>query len=193
MNCKPSIVSVAYFGPVEYFKLLSNKTDIWIEQHENYQKQTLRSRCEIATSQGRQTLSIPIEGSHGQKCNIKDVRISEHGNWRHQHWNAIVSAYGDSPFFEFYQDDIVHFFEKRWEFLFDFNMEITSKLCELLYIHPTIHLTETFCGITDDFSTPSVTKPYYQVYQQKTGFIPNLSILDLLFNMGNESCLYLIR
>ncbi|MDO4800967.1 MAG: WbqC family protein [Prevotellaceae bacterium] len=185
------ILPIAYFGSVGYFKLLNSVTDVQFEQHENYQKQTFRTRCEIGTSQGRQILSIPVEGSHGQKCLIKDVRISDHGKWRHQHWNAIVSAYGDSPFFEYYQDDILPFFEKKWDFLFDFNMEITYKLCELLDIHPTIGLTDNFCGITNDLTFPQVGKPYYQVHQQKTGFLPNLSVLDLLFNMGNESCLYL--
>lgn len=184
------VLPTAYFAPIQYYKLLNEADEVWIEQCENYQKQTIRTRCEIATSQGRQTLSIPVEGSHGQKCKIKDVRISDHGNWRHLHWNALVTAYSESPFFEYYEDDLRGFFERKWEFLLDFNNEITAKMCELIDINPTIRLTETYKGVTT-MGDEGETKPYYQVYRQRTGFIPNLSILDLLFNMGNESVLYL--
>lgn len=184
------ILPTAYFGPIQYYKVLNSGSDVWIEQYENYQKQSLRTRCEIATSQGKQTLSIPVEGSHGQKCQIKDVRISDHGNWRHLHWNALVTAYHESPFFEYYEDDLRQFFEKKWTFLLDFNNEINAKICELTDINPSAHLTEKYEGVTL-LQEPDEVKTYYQVYQQKTGFIPNLSILDLLFNMGNESIFYL--
>ncbi|HEY9551180.1 MAG TPA: WbqC family protein, partial [Prevotella sp.] len=137
-----------------------------------------------------------------------------HGNWRHLHWNALLSAYGESPFFEFYADDIRPFYERKWEFLFDFNMEILHKMCELLDIEPNIRLTDDYIflsqsseedmanhGMTDfrnaihpkhpmpdaEFSAPV----YYQVYARKHGFQLNMSILDLLFNEGNEAVLYL--
>lgn len=184
------ILPTAYLGPIQYYKVLNSGNDVWIEQCENYQKQTIRTRCSIATSQGKQTLSIPVEGSHGQKCQIKDVRISDHGNWRHLHWNALVTAYNESPFFEYYEDDIRPFYEKKWEFLLDFNNAITAKICELIDINPSIRFTEKYEGVTT-IEEPAEQKTYYQVYQQKVGFIPNLSILDLLFNMGNESVLYL--
>ena len=158
-----------------------------------------------------QTLSIPVEKFDDVKCEMKDVRISDHDNWRHQHWNALLSAYGESPFFEYYQDDIRPFYEKKWKFLFDFNMEITHTLCELLDIQPDIRPTKEFLPMdkTGETALPYadfrevirpkrpladadfVPKPYYQVYEQKIGFQPNLSILDLLFNMGNESIFYL--
>ena len=131
----------------------------------------------------------------------KDIRISDHGNWRHLHWNALQSAYGESPFFEFYADDIRPFFEQRWDYLIDFNQAITEKMCELLDIRPQMSLTtewnKTLPDVRD-FRTairPKHPEPdaefrpsrYYQVYEQKFGFQPNLSILDLLFNEGNES------
>ena len=174
-----------------------------IEQWESFQKQTYRNRCLIATTNGIQALTFPVE--RGTSPLIKDIRISDHGNWRHLHWNALQSAYGESPFFEYYQDDIRPFFEKRWTFLLDFNEEIRQKMCELIDIQPQVSFTDEFktdgFGLMDYRSAINpkhpepdadfLPKPYYQVYQQKHGFLSNLSILDLLFNMGPESIFYL--
>lgn len=210
-----AILATTYFGPVQWYQKLNRFDGVLMEQHEHFLKQTYRNRCVIATTQGVQALTVPVEAPVGEgvslsKTEIKDVRISNHGKWRTEHWNALQSAYGESPFFEFYEDDIRPFFEERWEFLLDFNMAITEKMCELLDIHPHIELTSSYqnslpigegWGETDfrtiihpkhpqedsDFSP----KPYYQVYKERFGFLPNLSILDLLFNMGNEAVLYL--
>ena len=223
MSCV--LLSTAYFGPVQWYQKLNRFDTIYIERCESFIKQTYRNRCVIATTNGLQTLSIPVEHTQDKGDDssrlITDIRISNHGNWRHLHWNALMSAYGDSPFFDYYVDDIRPFFEQRWENLFDFNMAITHKLCELLDIHPTIQFTDNYTATSQDSSTSNtsissttsssffldyreVIRPknplpdpdftprnYYQVYQQKWGFQPNLSILDLLFNMGNESILYL--
>ena len=200
-----AILSAAYFGPVQWYQKLNCYDRCLIECHDHYIKQTYRNRCTIATTQGVQTLSVPIERYDGLKCAMRDIRVSDHGNWRHLHWNALMSAYGESPFFEYYADDIRPFFEKRWEFLFDFNMEITFKMCELIDIRPTISTTDTYvadtAGMHDfrDAIRPKhplpdeqfVPTPYYQVYRQKHGFLPNLSVLDLLFNEGNEAVFYL--
>ncbi len=200
-----AILSAAYFGPVQWYQKLNRYDRCLIECHDHYIKQTYRNRCTIATTQGMQTLSMPIERYDGLKCAMRDIRVSDHGNWRHLHWNALMSAYGESPFFEYYADDIRPFFEKRWEFLFDFNMEITFKMCELIDIRPTISTTDTYvadtAGMHDfrDTIRPKhplpdeqfVPTPYYQVYRQKHGFLPNLSVLDLLFNEGNEAVFYL--
>jgi hypothetical protein len=137
---------------------------------------------------------------------MRDVRISDLGNWRRLHWTALATAYGDSPFFDYYVDDLRPFYEQRFAFLLDFNMQMTAKLCELLDITPNISLSEEYVkdvesGV-DDFrevirpkhpmpDADFIPKPYYQVYAQRHGFIPNLSILDLLFNMGNEALFYL--
>lgn len=200
-----AILSATYFGPVQWYQKLNRYDRCLIECHDHYIKQTYRNRCTIATTQGVQTLSVPIERYDGLKCAMRDIRVSDHGNWRHLHWNALMSAYGESPFFEYYADDIRPFFEKRWEFLFDFNMEITFKMCELIDIRPTISTTDTYVADTagmHDFRDTIRPKhplpdeqflptPYYQVYKQKHGFLPNLSVLDLLFNEGNEAVFYL--
>lgn len=198
-----AILATTYFGPVQWYQKLYRSDEAIIEACENFQKQTYRNRCIIATTQGVQALTIPV--TRGNDSTIRDVRISDHGNWRHLHWNALQSAYGESPFFEYYQDDIRPFFEKRWDFLFDFNEEIRLKVCELIDIEPTVTLTSEYSDSSDtarDYRSAInpkhpvpdpdfMPKKYYQVYLQKHGFLPNLSILDLLFNMGPESIFYL--
>lgn len=201
------LLSSTYFGPIQWYQKLNRSEVTLIEQYDSYMKQTYRNRCIIATTNGIQALTIPTERSDSQsvladnKTLMKDIRISDHGNWRHLHWNALTSAYGESPFFEYYADDIHPFFEKKWEYLYDFNMEITNKMCELIDLRPNVATTEEFIkspeGFTDfrDVIRPKhplqdddfEPKRYYQVYEQKHGFLPNLSILDLLFNMGPES------
>lgn len=199
-----ALLSTTYFGPIQWYQKLYRAERVQIEQWESFQKQTYRNRCLIATTNGIQALTFPVE--RGTSPLIKDIRISDHGNWRHLHWNALQSAYGESPFFPYYQDDIRPFFEKDWTFLLDFNEAIREKMCELIDIQPKVSYTDEFkvegLGFINDYRTAInpkhpepdadfISKPYYQVYQQKHGFLPNLSILDLLFNMGPESIFYL--
>ena len=136
------LLSTTYFGPVQWYQKLHRAEDVQIEQWESFQKQTYRNRCLIATTQGIQALTVPTE--RGGSPIIKDTRISDHGNWRHLHWNALQSAYGESPFFEYYQDDIRPFFEQRWDYLLDFNEAIRTKICELIDIQPRVVPTENF-------------------------------------------------
>ena len=197
------LLSTTYFGPVQWYQKLNRYDHVLIEHHEHFQKQTYRNRCLIATAQGVQALTVPVSGD--------EALISDHGNWRHVHWQALQSAYGDSPFFEFYEDDVRPFFEdRRWRTLYEFNMDICLTMCRLLDIHPHIQPTTTYIipsgedkrgGLLDlrssirpkhpaedpDFQP----QPYYQVFREKHGFLPNLSILDLLFNMGPEAIFYL--
>lgn len=171
-----------------------------INATERFQKQTIRTRCRIATASGEQTLSVPVQASHGDM--VKDVRISDHGNWRHLHWQALSTAYGNSPFFEFYQDDIRPFFDNKWEYLLDYNNEITLKILQLLDAgkllksgvgQRTTHNHQQHSLRSENHrQEQSRRSEYYQVFQQRNGFIPDLSILDLLFNMGPESVLYLV-
>lgn len=205
---KTVYLSSAYLAPVEYYTKLATYDKIYVEQHDHYMKQTYRNRCTIAAPDGELPLSIPTVKPDTPKCPMKDIRISDHGNWRHLHWNAIESAYNSTPFFEYYKDDFRPFYEKKYEFLIDFNEELCRMICELIGLHPNMERTEAyktdFTSDETDFrerihpkkdfyieDPEFVAKPYYQVFGQKLGFIPNLSIIDLLFNMGPESLLLL--
>lgn len=205
---KTIYLSSAYLAPVEYFSKLKAYDKIYIEQHDHYVKQTYRNRCNIAGPEGVLSLSVPIIRPDTPKCAMKDIRISDHGNWRHLHWNAIESAYNNTPFFEYYKDDLRPFYENKYTFLADFNEELRCKICELMDISPVvehtasyhtdflpdeadyrevIHPKKDYTEVDKDF----LPKPYYQVFENRHGFLPNLSVIDLLFNMGPESVLVL--
>ena len=195
------LLSTAYLAPIEYYVVLANSERILLEQHEYYQKQSYRNRCRIATANGIMDLSIPVDSAG--KTPIRDIRISDHNNWQTLHWRSIETAYNSSPFFEYYADDFRPFFEKKWLFLWDFNLALFNKTLELLDIETKIELTEQYKPETcDNFldlraaihpkkEISLLLKPYYQVFETKFGFMPNMSIIDLLFNMANEAQLIL--
>ena len=137
-----ALLSSTYFGPIQWYQKLNRYDECLIERHESFIKQTYRNRMLIPTTNGPLSLTIPT--NHDISLSMKDIRISDHANWRHVHWNALLSAYGESPFFEYYQDDIRPFYEKKYEFLFDFNMETTAKMIELLDIRPKISVTDEY-------------------------------------------------
>lgn len=204
------LIPTAYWGPVQQYAWMQAAETVWVEQAENYQKQTYRNRCIIAAAGGVLPLTVPIVKPEKHEQAMAKIRISDHGNWRHLHWQALTSAYKNSPFFEYYEDDFRPFYTERWEYLLEYNQAIDRKIRELLDIEVDIQPTEKFSPIQplnlmdetvdlrgtlnpkqdviDSYFQP---QPYYQVFQQKFGFTPNLSIADLLFNMGPESILVL--
>jgi len=195
----------AYLAPVEYYSAMAKADIVFLEHCEFYEKQSYRNRCNIAGANGQLALTIPVEKSKGSRMLTRDVRISEHSDWQLQHWRSIESAYNSTPFFEYYKDDLIPFYEKNWIFLWDFNTEIQTKLLELLDLQIDIQLTKEY-KVDFDENVQDVRnsihpkketevgsfRTYYQVFEQRFGFIPNLSSIDLLFNMGNESILILI-
>ena len=199
-----ALLQTTYFGPIQWYQKLYRYDHCLIEQYDSYQKQTYRNRCVIATANGPQALTVPVEGTN-EKCLVKDLRISDHNNWRRIHRNALLSAYSESPFFDYYADDIHPFFEKKYDFLIDFNEAIRQKVCELMDIHPNVNYTSDFRRQTSDIvdfrevinakhpqaDADFQPQRYWQVFEGKHGFQANLSILDLLFNMGPESIFYL--
>ena len=207
-----ALLQTTYFGPIQWYQKLYRYDQTLIEQYDSYQKQTYRNRCVIATANGLQALTVPVEHNVQRSMfnvQCKDLRISDHNQWRRVHWNALQSAYSESPFFDYYADDIRPFFEKKYEFLVDFNEAIRQTVCDLLDIQPKVEYTSSFLSPLTSHLSPlddfreviNVKHPqadadfqprrYWQVFEGKHGFQANLSILDLLFNMGNEAIFYL--
>jgi hypothetical protein len=194
------LLSTAYFAPVRYFTKLAVYPEIYIEQHENFIKQTYRNRAVILGANGPIPLIVPVEKGRGQKIKIRDLRIAFDEDWQRNQWRTIFSAYNSSPFFEYYADELEPFFREKHDFLFDFNLKITETLLELLEIGTPINLTEDFEKVPQnclnfreqispkahliDEDPHFTARPYTQVFSEKFGFVPDLSILDLLFNAG---------
>jgi hypothetical protein len=198
---KPVLLSMAYLPPVSWFSLLL-KYPVRIEQYETYQRQSYRNRCLIYSERGVLPLSIPVSKPYGNRTLTKDVRIFNGEKWYLKHWRAIQSAYEASPYFLYYQDDLKAFYTGEFDNLFDFDRLLIEKVCELLEIRPRWHLTEKFeknpADSYDLRQSFSPKKPlnhtfpeYIQVFSTRHGFLPDLSILDLLFNLGPESKSYL--
>ncbi len=207
-------LSTAYLAPVSYYCLMMSYDKLLIEQHENYTKQTYRNRANIMTANGTMPLTIPVEHNGGEKTLIRDLRISNHGNWRHLHWQALQTAYDNSPFFEYYADDLRPFYEgKPTTFLLDYNLRLQELICRLINMRPQISLTTAYEKEGDflDMRTTITPKkrslladllkgesepspvPYWQVFASRYGFVADLSIVDLLFNMGPEALAVLHR
>lgn len=203
------ILSSAYLAPVQYYAHLYAADRIVEDRYEHYTKQTYRNRCYIATPDGPQPLTIPVVRNGATHTPTRDIRISDHGNWRHLHWNALVSAYEGSPYFEYYADDFRPLYEHTFDFLVDFNEALQQKVLELLSLDRPVEQSAAYVAELPEGAldlrtaiqpkapqgqdTRFVAEPYYQVFKERTGFLPNLSIVDLLFNMGPESRMVLRR
>ena len=204
MSVLGPIITASYAGNVQYYSKLAHYPQLVIDVYQHYEKQTLRNRCQIATANGPMDLIIPVSTNSGSKTIDKDVRILNNG-WQKLHWGALEAAYRHSPFFMYYEDDIRPFFQQEYTFLLDFNLALQDSLMQLIGIAP--QLTQSSCYVdaqADTIDLRNIVRvkksipdaqfgvvPYYQVFEQRHGFLPNLSIFDLLFNMGNESILVL--
>jgi WbqC-like protein len=188
-----------YFPSIIFYKNLYACTNIIFEQYECYQKMSFRNRCLIAGANGVIHLSIPLEDGRSQKKLMKDVRIDSAGKWQNDHWKSIVSCYNKSPWFEFYKDELRQLYEKRFDFLQDWDLACFTWSIQKLGLHAQVSVTKEFIPLYGDsmidFRNKILPKNYrdfepliyHQVFESKTGFMPNLSILDLLFCEGKRA------
>ena len=214
------LFSTAYFPPVEYFAKIAEgftlspdhvkPSVIYLEACEHYQKQSYRNRCKFYAENGVQTLSFPVSHEYGTySVPITEIRIDWSAPWLIQTERAIASAYESSAYFDYYKDELFNVLETRQDTLFAYNTKILSFFLEKTGIKAEIRLTESYSRCSSDLygedlrevihpkrendilERLELNKPYFQVFSRKHGFIPNLSIMDLLFNEGPDSILYL--
>ena len=198
------LLSTAYWGTIEYYSEIYKSEKIILERFEHYPKQTFRNRCVIYGASGPLSLSIPVTKGNAVKAYTKDIRIDNSSNWQKIHIKAIESAYGCSPFFIYYIDEIQPFYTRNYEFLYDFNLKCMSIVFSFLDIKRKIEETDKYISILTEHTKdiretihPKNTnsllqlKPYRQVFEPKLGFHSNLSILDLIFNTGPEAKTYM--
>ena len=197
-----AILSTAYLAPIQYYSKLIQYPTCVIEHFEHFTKQTYRSRCDIYSPNGFKTLSVPlVKRDHRQA--VKDLKISYDHDWRKLHWRTLESSYRRSPFFEYFEDDFYSYFHtKKYDFLIDLNEALQQEILILLKQKPNYSFSseyhKTIVGADDyrniispkeslDSDKNFSIKIYSQVFETRHGFIPNLSIVDLLFNQGSRA------
>lgn len=195
------ILHPTYFPSISHYVAMMQADEITFEVEDNFQKQTNRNRMYIYSPNGLQMLNIPVKHSKNERQKFKDVRIENAFGWQKNHFKSLEAAYRTSPFFEYFEDDFRPIFEKKQEFMMDLNFQIFEIVNECLGVDlPFKKTNEYFHEIQDktDFrylangkKDTFLNEEYTQVFEEKHGFIPNLSILDLLFNEGRHAVDYL--
>lgn len=195
------LVSTAYLPPVEYFAVISQAEETFIEKEENYLKQSYRNRCYILSAHGQQPLTVPVYLGSQHKRPVKDIRIDYSKRWQQVHLGAIIASYGSSPYFQYYFENIEKIISRKVDFLFDMNMELTESLLKMLKLDSKITCTSDFeppVESENDFrykispkkESHYPVKEYMHVFDSDR-VIHRLSIIDLIFNTGPEAIEYL--
>lgn len=196
------VLHPTYFPNISHGVAMANSEAIVFEVFDNYQKQTYRNRCDIYGANGKLTLTVPVSYTQKNRQLYKDVRIHNEEKWQLHHLKSLQSAYRTSPFFEYYEDDLRPLFNTKFEFLLDFNFKCIDILLECLQLDLSYSLTDTFLkdidpsvdmrGLVNPTTARTLNfESYTQVFQEKHGYINNLSILDLIFNEGPNAPNYL--
>ncbi len=191
------LIELPYLGSVSWYLAALRYRHVVIEAHENFEKSTYRNRCHITGPDGLLRLSIPLEHGRGQRSKYKDIKISNEYNWQKNHWSGFCACYRSSPFFEFYEHHFHPFYHQQFDFLFDYNRQLMELMFQLLNVSLQIEYSSEYTDNPpeDVMDFRSVILPqlprfdaqavqYRQVFQERTGFIQDACIVDLLFNEG---------
>ena len=196
-SSKGHLLPIAYLAPISYYAILLQNINVKIEIQEYFIKQSIRNRCYIYASNGILTLSVPRKRKSNNKIPVKEVQISYTENWQKKHWKTIQSAYNSSPFFEYYKDEISPFYRMKYSNLIEFNCQLQECIINLLGIEYEQSFNSSYQSKPKEIDYRNykfindIIPSYIQVFNKKYGFINNLSIIDLLFNLGPESLDYL--
>jgi hypothetical protein len=200
---KGAVLPMFYLPPVEYFTMLNaNKPNVLIDTEEHFPKQTYRNRAHIYSPDGLLSLVVPVVKGSKVHTKVKDVKISNDFNWQRLHWMSLQSCYRRSAYFEYYEDDFTRFYEDKFDFLFDYNEQLLTMILKFMKIQVSLNYTVTYesqypqladyrQSIHPKKDADFEQKPYFQVFEERKGFLKNLSIVDLLFNQGPQSVNYL--
>jgi hypothetical protein len=198
------LVSTSYLPPISIISACLGSEKVIIEGFETYTKQTCRNHCVIYGPNGPQILSIPVYKVYGNHTMVKDIQISYSSPWQKIHWRSIETAYNNSPFFLYYRDHFEPFYRKRIENLLEFNTELLKVIFNLLGLEKKIGFTDHYMSQPEEMtnkrslvnkkmnSSKTSFPEYQQTFNPKFGFLPNLSVIDLLFNLGPEAADYLL-
>jgi hypothetical protein len=196
-----SLILPTYFPSISHFAVIAQSDSITFEMEDNFQKQTNRNRTYIYSPNGIQLLNIPVKHSKATHQKTKDVLIENEFDWQKQHFKSLEAAYRSSPFFEYFEDDIAPIFEKKHQFLMDLNFEVLDIVTKCLRMKLEFGKTTEYFHEVNDFTDfrylangkkdANSFEKYTQVFDDKHGFINNLSVLDLLFNEGKFAMDYL--
>ena len=194
---KKYLLPSSYMAPIGYFAVLLQHPNCVIEQYDFFRKQTIRNRCYILGANGKLILSIPRKRKSSSKTILKDIQISYDSPWQKQHWKSITSAYRSSAYFEYYENLFIPLYQKNEKFLVDFNCKLQETIFNCLQIDDSSTLSTSYKKRTENIDLRDYLfkiqrqEKYQQVFEASCGFITNLSIIDLLFNLGPESRDYL--
>ena len=202
------LLVTSYWPNLHYFFYVLNASIINIEQFDNYSKQSYRNRTQILSANGVLNLSIPIKKNKSEKV-VNAIEISYKEDWQKNHWRAITSAYKNSPYFDFFEEDLKVFYSNKYNLLIDYNIEQLKFIIKVLKQKKNIQLTKQYESnpesvidlrtiihpkqsyLSDKLVANKLDQSYYQTFENKISFTPNLSILDLLFNKGLHTIDYL--
>jgi hypothetical protein len=195
------IVDLQYFAPVTLYKKLTEISNVIFEQYEHFDKMSFRNRAVVTGANGPINLSIPLQQGRNQRSLVKDVRIEAREDWQGRHWKTIQSCYNRSPFFEFYIEELEELYGKKYDYLWDWNLACFEWVIKQLRLSIEVNFSIAYQPLYDETSyvdwrgkilpknklTPGQYPVYRQVFEERLGFLPNLSILDLMFCQGNHA------
>ena len=200
---KGAVLPMFYLPPVEYFvKLNTYRANILVEKEEHFPKQTYRNRANVYTPDGVLGLTVPVIKGSKNHTKVKDIKISYDFNWQRLHWLSLQACYRRSAYFEYYEDELAPFYEKKFDYLFDYNEQLLQFVLKAMKMKIDYGFTESYEASYEDLAdfresinpkqeTDFNQNQYFQVFEERKGFLKNLSIVDLLFNQGPHSVNYL--